>query len=277
LPDDTPDERRRELLAGQRRVAMLDAWTDTSRAALKGLSPLEASADPAMRIPLFASVLLVEQAIADLEEQPLLDELREKLKLPARSTIDVAGMNIQRIPLVRVPRLDVTSMPDDRLAQLLDRSVMSGAIAAILTVATELVNRETVSEDVDQAVAYRQLIRATTDPRNSLQWVGRARAWSRQRGDSEAEWAVRELELSLELRDSERMGRVLDELRDKHLDVPGVGESVYRLLQDAGIVPPADAVQHAAGSIPAPHSGGRPARSGPSAAHEESKSVIWTP
>jgi hypothetical protein len=194
LPDDTPDERRRELLAGQRRVAMLDAWTDTARAALKGLSPLEASADPAMRIPLFASVLLVEQAIADLEEQSLLDELREKLKLPARSTIDVAGMNIQRIPLVRVPRLDVTSMPDDRLAQLLDRSVMSGAIAAILTVATELVNRETVSEDVDQAVAYRQLIRATTDPRNSLQWVGRARAWSRQRGDSEAEWAVRELE-----------------------------------------------------------------------------------
>ncbi len=277
LPDDTPAEHRRELLAEQRRAAILDGWTNTARAALGGVSPLDASADPSLRVPLLASVLLVEQAIADLEERPLLDELREKLKLPARDAIDAVGIDVQQIPLVRVPRLDVASMPDDQLAQLLDRAVMVGAAAAVLTVATELVARETVAEDVDQAVAYRQLIRVTTNPRQALQWVERARTWSRQRGKSEAEWAVQELELSLELRDSARIQQLLNEIRDKHLDTPGVGESVYRLLQDAGLVPPAGANKHAGGSIPAPHSASMPAGTGSPGAAEDERTAIWTP
>ena len=54
------------MLVGQRREAILEEWPATARAALGGLSPLESRDDTALRIPLLASVLLVEQAIADL-------------------------------------------------------------------------------------------------------------------------------------------------------------------------------------------------------------------
>ncbi len=277
MPDDTPAEQRRKLLNEQRRAAILDQWTRTPRAALNGHTPLEACEDPLLRIPLLASVLLVEQAIADPEERPLLDELREKLKLPARSTIKAAGIDVGQIPLIRIPQLDVASMPDGQLAQLLDRAMMVGATVALLTVATELVGRETVAEDVDLAVAYRQLIQATPNPRQAYQWIDQARAWSRRQDKSEAEWAVQELELSLKLGDSTRTQQLLNEIRDKHLNTPGVGESVYKLLQEAGLVPPADANQHTAGTMPAPHAVSEAAVSGAPDRPDEEAPAIWTP
>jgi tetratricopeptide (TPR) repeat protein len=277
LPDDTPAEHRRKLLVQQRRTAILDGWTATARAALGGMSPLEACAEPAFQISLLASVLLVEQAIADPEEQSLLDDLREKLKLPARDTIDPAGIDIQRIPLVRVPRLNVASIPDDHLAQLLDRAVMVGAAIAVLTVATELVGRETVAEDVDQAVAYRQLIRVTANPRQALQWVQRARSWSRQHGKSEAEWAVQELELHLEQGDGTRMQQVITEIRDQHLNTPGVAESVHNLLQSAGLLPADGAGQQATGSRPNVHSASGPPGPKSPPVPDGKRPAIWTP
>lgn len=287
LPDDTPPEHRRELLVQQRRAAILEGWTATGRAALGGVSPQEACSDSSLRLSLSASVLLVEQAIADPEEKPLLDQLREKLKLPIRDTIDPVGIDVQKIPLIRVPRLEVASMPDDQLAQLLDRTVMVGATLAILTVATELVNRETVAEDIDQAEAYRQLIRVISNPQQALQWIQRARSWSRQHDKPEAEWAVRELELHLELRDGAQMQQVLSEIREKHMDTPGVGESVYRILQDAGLLPPEGTPLEGKGpqAPTALAESGRPApgpaiqlpNSPSSAAPKGEKPAIWTP
>ena len=278
LPDDTPAEHCQELQIQQRRAAILDAWPGTDRAALGGLSPMEACQDTTLRIPLLASVLLVEQAIADLEERPLLDELREKLKLPAPETIDAAGIDSLKIPMVRVPRLDVASMPDDVLAQLLDRAIMVGAAIAVLIVAAELVSRDEVAEDVDLANAYRQLIRVTANLRQALQWVQRARDWSRQHGTSEAEWAVQELELSLELGDAARMQQVINEIRDKHLEIPGVAESVYRLLSEAGLLPPASAGPRVPGSKPVPSGqAGRSPGVRSAVAADSKEPAIWTP
>ena len=106
LPDDTPLEQRRQLLAGQRRHAVLDRWTEAPRGALAGKTPTEATAEEKLRIPLLASVLVLEQSTNDPEEIALFEQLRTKLEVPQADRINRDDVDLQAIPLVRVPRLE---------------------------------------------------------------------------------------------------------------------------------------------------------------------------
>lgn len=270
LPNDTPADHRWQLLLEQRREATLNRWTNAPRAALGGDSPQKASQNEKMRIPLLACVLLIDQAITDPDEYSLADDLRQQLQLPASQTIAADDLNVDMIPIVRVPRLDMASLPDDQLAQLLDRTVMVGATLATLKVAAEMAERETLAEGIDKASAYRQLIRLSPDPRKALEWAERARAWSQQNNFSAAEWAVQELELHIELGDSDAVLQVLDEIRKNHMEEPGVSKAVFQMLQSHGLIQPPAAEGAEQGGMPLPPGAMPPA---PAASAQE----LWTP
>ena len=146
LPDDTPPDHRRKLLAEQRHEAILEDWSNAPRAALQNKSPLEAVDQPDLRIALLASALIIEQAAVDPAELPLFETLREKLNLPQNEKIDPTDLDLEQVPLVRVPRFDFSKLPEDRLAKLLDRTGLMGANFAALIVAKEIVSRPELDE-----------------------------------------------------------------------------------------------------------------------------------
>ncbi|HCK41045.1 MAG TPA: hypothetical protein DHW22_05380 [Planctomycetaceae bacterium] len=283
LPDDTPVELRRTLLAEERRDAILLRWTAAPRAALKGKSPQAAVEDPELRIGLLASALIIEQAAVDPEELSLFATLREQLKLPQHETIDPQGVDLEHLPLVRIPRLQFDALTDEQLAKLLDRTVMMGANFSTLLVAEQLASR---SAAPGQDVAYRQLIRLEPNYQKAQQWAEKARVWSKQQQSSLAEWVLLELELSIQRGDSTKVQKMLGEIRANHLDEPGVAESTYRLLHAAGLIASPDG-QPAANPthLEAPPVAAEPSAiwtpgndvSPPATEQDEKQSAIWTP
>jgi len=284
LPNDTPADHRLKLLAEQRREAILQRWANAPRAALQNQSPLGAVDQPELRIALLASALIIEQAATDPSELPLFEELRQSLKLPPAEKIDPTDLDLEQVPLVRVPRFDFAKLPEDRLAKLLDRTGLMGAHFATLIVAKEIVSRPESADGIDRATAFRQLIRLEPDTQQAMQWSKQARQWSEKNGKSSAEWALMELEIAIQQGEASEVQRALGEIRTSHLEEPGVAEATYRLLHSAGLVAPPNAQ---GGSTPmplqtAPVGAGEPGvwtpdSDAPTSSEGEKKSVIWTP
>ena len=278
LPDDTPVEHRRRLLAEERRDAILERWTTAPRAALSDKSPQAAVGDSELQVALLASALIIEQAAVDPSEKTLFVELREQLKLPQLEEINPSGIDLEHLPLVRIARLDFAKMDDERLAKLLDRTVLMGANVATLAIAEHLEGRTTAA---DLAPAYRQLIRLEPNYQKAQHWAEKARAWSEQKQSSVAEWTLLELELSIQRGDSSGVQQLLGEIRSKHLDEPGVAEATYRLLSAAGLVAPPEGQPGPmpTGSAPAaePSAIWTPGDDPPPAEEGAKQSAIWTP
>jgi tetratricopeptide (TPR) repeat protein len=288
LPTGTPNEQRRKLVAEERRDAILDRWLNTPRAALGGKSPREASADPALKIPVLASALIIEQAAAEPTEMELFDNVREVLGLPPAETIDPANVEISQISIVRVPRVDLSKLSDKQLIKLLERATMTGGNLATLAIASELVSRPSHEEQLDLSPAFRQLIRLEPDLAKAQEWITKARAWTASQNRSVAEWALMELEVAIQRGDSPNAQRVLDEIRTNHINEKGVAEATYRLLYAAGLIQPRGGVgQPTTLAMPSSRTEaahGSPTRGGlwtpggeSSEAPAEGKSAIWTP
>jgi hypothetical protein len=288
LPNDTPPDLRRKLLAEERREVILSRWTTAPRGALRSKPPRDAVGDPNLRIALMASVLIIEQAAVDPAELPLFAELRKQLDLPLPAPCDPGQVDLEHVPLVRIPRLELAQASDDELARLLDRTVLMGAQVAILLVAAELVGRTQLAERIDLATAYRQLVHLEPDHQRALGWIEKARAWSRSQGKSEAEWALLELELAIERGDGLHVQRVLNEIRDQHVNEQGVAEAAYQILYAAGLVaPPGEAgartpsTRQPVAAAPSANGGQRiwtPGGDAPASQTESGdKPAIWTP
>jgi hypothetical protein len=279
LPEDTPPALRRELLRQRRRKAILEDWVAAPRAGLGNLSPREASSRPDLRVPLLASVLIIEQAAADPEERELFQQLREQLGLPRAETIDPETVDFDRLPITRIVRLDLAKTPTERLMQLFNRAAMSGAGVASLALAKEIVSRE--PSDTDIAPVYRQLIRGEPDPERALEWTAKAKAWAARAIKPGGEWALLELEVHIERGDPVGVQNALNEIRAKHLNEPGIADATYRLLYTAGLLAPRDAQMAAgAGRVDAPQAEPSrlwvPGQEAP-AAGGAAKPAIWTP
>lgn len=282
LPNDTPPALRRKLLAERRRKAIVEDWVAAPRAGLDGLSPRDAASRADLKIQLLASILIVEQAAVDPDEQAMFQELRDTLGVPRAEAVDPSTVNWERIPITRLPRLDLAQVPEDRLMQLFNRASMSGAAVASLALAHELVNRETPG--VDLAPVYRQLIRSEPDPDRALQWTAKAKEWAAKANKLAGEWALLELEVQIERGDPIGVQETLNDLRANHLNEPGIAEATYRLLYTAGLLTPRGLPAGAGGGLEAAPAASAnrlwtPDQGAPAAAPAAGggKSAIWTP
>ena len=280
LPNDTPPALRRQLLAQRRRQAIIDDWTSAPRAALSGLSPRDAAGRSDLRIPLLASILIVEQAAVDPDEQQMFQELRDQLGVPRSEAIDPAGVNWDRIPITRIAHLDLAKVPEDRLMQLFNRTSMTGAAVAALALAHELVKRDTPG--VDLAPVFRQLIRSEPDPDKALKWTAQAKEWAAKSKKPAGEWSLLELEVQIERGDALGVQETLNELRANHLNEPGIAEATYRLLYSAGLLTPRGMPGGGpmeAAPAPSANRLWTPDQGAPAAAPSAGggKSAIWTP
>ena len=274
LPDDTPPATRRHLLSERRRKAILDDWASAPRAALDNLSPRGAAGRADLRVPLLASILIVEQAAVDPGERELFQQLREQLGLPRSPLIDPGSANFERLPITRIARLDLKNTPSDRLMQLFNRAAMSGAGVATLALAEEIVSRDMTDEGV--APVYRQLIRSEPDPDRALQWTARAKEWAGRAKQPAGEWALLELEVQIERGDPMGVQTTLNDLRANHLNEPGIADATYRLLYTAGLLTPRDVPTPMGPPAAEPSRLWTPGQDAPAPAGG-GKPAIWTP
>jgi hypothetical protein len=284
MPRDTPPEVRRRLLLDERRTAMLERWPALRRPSLGNKTPRAAAGDAALRIPLMAAVLILEQGAGAGRDAEPIAQLRQELGLPQPESIEPVNESVSSLPLVRVPRLKMDAVADDDLVQLYRRSVLAGAQVAIVGIAREAVRRPSLAKRIPPSEAYRRLIAAETEPDRALALIGEARDRNRSAGESTATWDLAELELHITTGNAEEAKEILARIEREHLDDPQVATALYRLLYETGVIPP-DAVPMqapteelpmaaaAAGAQAAPGRIWTPDSDRPSG----TKSTLWTP
>jgi tetratricopeptide (TPR) repeat protein len=284
LPRDTPAEIRRQLVVEERRAAIVERWPTLPQEALGGKSPREAAADPSLRVPLLAAILILENGTNTDRDAESIVELRRELGLMQPEPIEAGAQSAFTLPLVRISRLNVESLSDDDLVQLYHRAIMVGAQVAIARLAQEAVRRPSLAERIPPSDAYRRLVATEREPERALAIIDAARANSKSVGESTAPWDLAELELHLASGNPEEAKQSLERIEREHRNDPEVAAALYRLLYATGVIPeemaqrmPVDEElpMEAVGSAPEPAAGRiwTPGSDRPAGG----KSALWTP
>jgi hypothetical protein len=269
LPDDTPPEKRMELVGQQRREVLFSRWPDMRQKLFGGRTMREVAGDPAERIKVLAAILLVQLSIEQVTQDIDFNELRRSLGLPEAGP--VAGSIGHDIPLTRLARVNPKTLSDDVLLDLYRRADHYRHVAAIRLLGPELANRKTLSS-AERAQVYGVLAQVEQDSQQALAYLDLARKASEEAKQSTAPWDLAELALRIARFEIAEADRLLLHIRSEHIREPGVAQALYQILYEAGII-------GADGKPAMPAGGGgreAPALVVPGGAAAES-GKIWTP
>jgi hypothetical protein len=194
---------------------------------------------------------------------------------------------VSGLPLVRVPRLDLSMVSDDDLVLLYRRAIMVGAQTAILSLAQEAVRRPSIAQQIPPADAYQRMLAVERDPERALALVDAARELATHAGESTVTWDLAELELHITSGHAEEAKELLTRIEREHRNDPQVAAALYQLLYETGVIPdqmPAQAHPHmhaheempAATTAAAPEAG-RSIWTPGSDRPAGGKSALWTP
>ncbi len=236
-PRDTPRDLLRRLSAEERRVAIVERWPTLPQPAFGDKSPKEAADDPELRIPLMASVLILEQGSNSDRDVDAIAELRQDLDLPQPEPIDPTGQPVSSLPLVRVLRLKMETVSDDDLVTLYRRAILVGAQAALLRLAREAVRRSTLADRIPPADAYQRMIAVERDPQRALALIDEARQHAQEAGQTTAIWDLAELELHIASGNVDAAKESLARIEREHGHDPQVAAALYQLLYETGLIP----------------------------------------
>lgn len=237
FPFDTPVPLRQKLATEERQEAVLKRWPNTRRTSLGGRTPTEAAQDQSVKIPVLAAILTLEQGANNSSFGATFKELRESLGLPQPAALSPGDdIDVARLPLLRVPRLDLSSIDEEELVALYRRAMVANAAPAIKHCCLEVLRRPNFVK-ITHDEAYSRLVQNEEDPQVALKWVAEGRKNAEAAGKSSAMWDITELELLLMNNMPEDANRVLRHLREEHLSEPGVSEEIYKLLYALGITP----------------------------------------
>jgi len=274
FPPQTPPSVRKQLLAEERHVALLDRWPEEPRDVLGDKTPSEAAAIDELRLPLLASLLLLEQGGENAGYDETFGQLRKKLNLPAAEPITAIDEIVGDVPMVRASRMDVTQLSDAGLALLYKRAILVNANVVIAKLIREGLKRPTFASEVPFETLYEQLFSLEPDSDDAAKVIDEARAWATANNQSCGKWDLLELQLYITDNNSEGANRLLGHLRDEHMDEPEIAQQVYQLLYMIGAIPEGGPGAPGPGPGPATMAGGVPSGA---AASTSGESGIWTP
>jgi hypothetical protein len=245
---------------------------------LNGKSPNDAAADFHLRLRVEALILRLEmddlQNLVGFE----FNELRRKLDLPERGPLDPTQMEVLRLPMIRVHRLEASKLTDDQLLLLFHRAQTLAAIRAIRQLGSEVVARESLNAKLDKNSVFRLLVQVSANSEGAAELVQQAKRHAQSRGESPAQWLLVEMNLCIQRGDVNQVQQIMHTLQTKHLREPGVAEAVYQFLMAIGAIgpdgQPVGPAMEAAGS---PAASGGVWTPGSSAPASEGKSKLWVP
>ncbi len=266
LPDDAPNDVRNQLMTEKRRQVILEDWVNFPLQTLSGKTPLEASKDSELRLPLAAEVLTLEMVGQQEKWKFDFSELREKLSLPGAGTLSSENLDVLNLPITRLHRLPVAELSDEDLIQGYGRSVIRGLNKAVELLANELLVRESLKDQIDRSQLYGELARTATDGDEALGFLKKAQEEAVAQGRSPGLWMVAELSMRFERREMQEAQMLMQTLMSKYAQEPQTAQALFSVLQRFGLITPDGRM---AGGMPA---GPPPAQSGP-----EAGGGLWTP
>jgi hypothetical protein len=258
------------MMAEYTRDTILNRWPDRKLGVLGDRSPREAAADPACRARLMAAVLVLQSWAENLPGVPDFNELRATLGLPTLGVIQLyAERAIWELPIARLARLSAEGLSDQSLAAAYHRAAAFAVHAAAQKFAKAVVERSTFADVETRMAAYATLVRTERDVAKALDYVSQARRAMDDLKVSHASWDLMELSLCFAARDMQNAMRLIEHIQRQHLEEPGVGEALTRLLISVGLLRPdgTPAYGPAAGGPTSPMPAAEPAAAG----------GLWTP
>ncbi len=267
LPDGTPPEKQDELQQELRRNALLEKWPQIPSPLYDGKSPAEATTQGQYKIPLLAELLIMDITAREGNWDVDLNELRTKLDLPLRETINADEVDLESLPVHDIALLDIPTLTDSQLLIVYRRSYSVMAVQSLRGSALQLIDRPGMDEKFDKVEAYDILsdISATTD--EALEYLEKARKLATAEGESPAQWLIDELEIRLMRGEVDIFVSLLKEIETRYIKEPGVGPMLLQVLSRYGLVTPD-------GRVMVPRTGASPdAQAQP----EPAVSGVWTP
>ncbi len=240
LPDDTPSEKRLELMNQHRRDILLNRWSELPQKIFAGKTASQVAGDPSQRIRLLASILLLEMSTDQLAFDFDFNELRRKLGCPTQEAIDPKQVSLAELSLARLGRVDVKRLSDDELIDLYRRADHYRHIAALSKLALEITLRPSLEQkkDLDKAEVYGVLAQIEPDTAKAIEYLAQARRAAEAAKTSTAPWDLAELTLRIARGDVSDADRLLSHIREEHIREPGVAQALFQLLAEAGIIGP---------------------------------------
>jgi hypothetical protein len=263
---------------------LLNVLPDSPQASLDGQTLRQAAANPALQNKALATILLMD--LAQPQEDPVFNELRRSLGLPELGEFEAAGNQLRSASLAQLCRVNATKLSDDELMQGFTRGTLVSCRRLVLKMGREIIARPSLDKVANKEDVFEILSRQSTEPAETLELLTKAQEWAAARGRSPARFMLQEIPLRLLRGEQAEFTRIMDTLRSKHMNEPGIAQGLYMMLAQLGLIRPQAG---APGGMPQPGGmGGMPAPvaapaasvwtpNAPAAAAEGGKSKLWLP
>ena len=284
LPENCPPEKFRQLAQQYLDDALLNGWPNMPLGLLDGKSPREASGEEPLRVKVLAAIMVLQHWSDQVGSSFDFNRLRNSLGLPTLDPVEVDTESLTSLPLVRLSRVDVEKLPDAGVLQAFHRCMAFGVQAALPSFARALVERPGLSDREERLTALRVLIRMSEDPDQALDYIEQGRQATLAAGQSCADWDIMELTYRVDRGDSDDVSRLLGHIQSRHIQEPGVADTLTRFLMAIGVVNPDGSPNFPPGAMGPGDMGGMPGQTEPdglwtpdSQKPADEKPGIWTP
>jgi hypothetical protein len=247
-PRDTSPDQIRSLMTEHTHDAILNRWPELKLGVLNGRSAKEeaealrkADSVPdadSRRSRLLAAILVLEGWADRLPGDVDFNELRAKLGLPTLAAIDLTKTSIEQVPAGRLGRASVEGLSDDDLTSAYYHATAFALRDASRKFAAAIVERPSLAKSDERIHAYTTLARTEEDISRALEHVAAGRQASDEKKTSHATWDLMELSFHFAHQNSAEAIRMIEHVQRRHINEPGVGETLTRLLVGVGLLNP---------------------------------------
>jgi hypothetical protein len=255
------------LLIQDFRDTLLNRWPDHPLGVLGGRSLRQAAGDPAARVKALAAILVMQQWSDRSPAEFDFNDLRSQLGLPTLGPIEPRPGEIRALPMVRFARVQLEKLSDDDLVLAFHRTAMHHAWDAARKFARAVIDRPGFARRPERMEAYRLLAQAATTLEEGIASIEEGRRDGLSGGQSCAVWDLLELSFRFGHGDVDQAMRLMQHIESRHIDEPGVAQSLTQMLINLGLLNP--------DGTPVATAGRRAAAEAAPPAAEPSK--LWTP
>jgi hypothetical protein len=237
-PRGTTPEQLQAMMDQHRQQAIFERWPDLKLGVLDGRTLRDAAKDGAYRIRSLAAILVMEYWSGQLPGEVDFNALRSQLGLPVQEPIDTKKTPVAELPTVRLARLNPESLSDQDLLLAYYRSVAFAIRPVLRKTAKAVVERPSLANSNERLHAYATLVRNEENVGRALEYVDEGRKAGTAKNESCATWDLMELSLRFAAHDGPRSMQLIQHLHDRHMEEPGVGEALTRMLVEVGLLRP---------------------------------------
>jgi hypothetical protein len=237
-PRGASPEQLRGLIEQHRRDAILNRWPDLKLGILDGRSPGEVAGEANYRVRLLAAILVLECWSERMQGPIDFNELRGRLGLPLLGPVDARQQPLDDLPATRLGRLSLEGLSDDDLLLAFHSAAAFAVGPALRKFAEAIVARSSFANSDERLHAYATLARTEEDLPKALEYVDQGRRAAEAKKLSSASWDLMELSFRFAAHDGQQAMRLIEHVQRHHLEEPGVGEALTRMLIDVGLLRP---------------------------------------